>query len=72
LTLCRFTRRHLQQWDQAAWNEVILSFLVGMGYEEPLRYRILPVDQFSNIGAALRCRAASPCQIFYFLSKCRI
>ena len=45
-------RRHLQQWDQAAWNEVILSFLVGMGYEAPLRYRILPVDQFSNIGAA--------------------
>jgi len=51
-------RRHLQQWDQAAWNEVILSFLVGMGYEAPLRYRILPVDQFSNIGTAW-CRAQS-------------
>ena len=24
-----------------------------MGYEAPLRYRILPVDQFANIGALL-------------------
>ena len=56
-------RRHLQQWDQAAWNEVILGFLVGMGYEEPLRYRILPVDQFSNIGTLFlpETGSAAPC-----------
>lgn len=40
---------HTQQWDQAAWNEVVMAFLVGMGDEEPLRYRILPISQFMNL-----------------------
>ena len=29
-----------------------MAFLVGMGHNDPLRYRILPVDEFCNIGAA--------------------
>jgi hypothetical protein len=33
--------------------QVILAYLVGMGHEEPLRYRLLPVEQFANTGGAL-------------------
>jgi hypothetical protein len=32
--------------------QVVMAFLVGMGDEEPLRYRILPVNRFMNIGQA--------------------
>lgn len=27
-----------------------MAFLVGMGDEEPLRYRILPINKFMNLG----------------------
>ncbi|GAB4813296.1 hypothetical protein N2152v2_000342 [Parachlorella kessleri] len=37
-------------WDQAAWQEVILAFLIGMGADEPLRFRLLAVHQFANTG----------------------
>ncbi|GAB4813297.1 hypothetical protein N2152v2_000343 [Parachlorella kessleri] len=37
-------------WEQAAWQEVIMAYLIGMGSEQPLRFRILPVDQFANTG----------------------
>lgn len=30
--------------------QVVMAFLVGMGDEEPLRYRILPISQFMNLG----------------------
>ncbi|KAL4446222.1 hypothetical protein ABPG77_003029 [Micractinium sp. CCAP 211/92] len=52
------TRRVYQeapfQWEQAAWNEILPTFLWGQGDEPPIRYRLLPVDQFSNIGVFLR------------------
>lgn len=41
-----------------------MAFLVGMGDEEPLRYRILPVNRFMNIGAAkftVPCMHLLPC-----------
>jgi len=38
------------QWDQTAFNEVILHFLWGTGEHEPLRYRLLPFSEVSNIG----------------------
>lgn len=33
--------------------QLIMAFLVGVGSEEPLRFRLLPVDQYMNTGAAL-------------------
>ena len=30
-----------------------MGFLVGMGGEEPLRYRLLPVDRFMNVGTSI-------------------
>ena len=33
-----------------------MAFLVGMGHNDPLRYRLLPVDEFCNIGECLRMR----------------
>ena len=32
-----------------------MAFLIGMGEEEPLRYRILPLTRFMNLGE--RCAA---------------
>lgn len=40
---------HHHQWDQAAWNEVLPFFLMGMGTEPPLRFRLLPLEQYANI-----------------------
>ncbi|KAK9826644.1 hypothetical protein WJX74_007660 [Apatococcus lobatus] len=37
------------QWDQAAWNEAIMSHLIGTGNLPGLRYRLLPIEHFSNI-----------------------
>ena len=34
------------QWDQTAWNEVIIPHLWGSGDEPPLRYRLLPPRSF--------------------------
>ncbi len=31
--------------------QVILAFLIGMGADEPLRFRLLAVHQFANTGA---------------------
>ncbi len=42
--------RHQRQWDQAAWNEVLVGFVMGMGNDPPLRFRLLPVEQYANIG----------------------
>ena len=33
--------------------QLMMAFLVGVGSEEPLRFRLLPVDQYMNTGAAL-------------------
>ena len=45
----------LDAWDQTAWNEIILHFLWGAGDQgEPLRYRLLPFSEFSNIGKRRR------------------
>ena len=32
-------------------NEIIMAFLWGMGEDGPLRYRLLPVASYANIGA---------------------
>lgn len=48
------------QWEQTAWNELLPTFLWGQGDELPIRYRLLPVDQFSNIGQPSTC-LCSPC-----------
>ena len=37
------------QWDQTAWNEVILPFLWGAGDQNPLTYRLLPVSEYANV-----------------------
>ncbi|GAB4814336.1 hypothetical protein N2152v2_001382 [Parachlorella kessleri] len=37
-------------WDQVAWNEVIMPFLVGIGHSEPVRFRLLPLEDFLNLG----------------------
>uniref|UniRef100_A0A1D1ZNZ3 Glycosyltransferase n=1 Tax=Auxenochlorella protothecoides TaxID=3075 RepID=A0A1D1ZNZ3_AUXPR len=39
------------QWDQTAWNEVILPFLWGTGDSEQLAYRILPNENYINVRA---------------------
>ena len=36
-----------------------MGFLVGMGRNDPLRYRLLPVDEFCNIGAISRPNAGT-------------
>ena len=41
-------------------KQVIMAFLVGMGHDDPLRYRILPVDEFCNIGAQQGIKSAFP------------
>ena len=38
-----------------------MGFLVGMGHNDPLRYRILPVDEFCNIGATSVMQPSSSC-----------
>ena len=42
-----------------------MAFLVGMGDEEPLRYRILPVNRFMNIGQAEVAAPACICCLAY-------
>lgn len=37
------------QWDQTAWNEIIIQLLWGTGDHEPLKYRVLSLAEFSNI-----------------------
>ena len=37
---------------QASWNEVLMGFLLGMGDEPPVKFRLLPVAKYSNIGAS--------------------
>ena len=34
--------------------QVVMGFLFGIGDEEPLRYRILPISRFMNLGG---CRS---------------
>ncbi|KAG7674018.1 hypothetical protein NADE_004294 [Nannochloris sp. 'desiccata'] len=49
------------QWDQTAFNEVIMPFLWGMGDQPPLRYRLLPVSKFLNIPVMLeRAKSGLP------------
>lgn len=47
--LDRMTVSHPEQWDQAAWNELIVLHLYGMGPKPPLAYRLLPVESFNNL-----------------------
>ena len=42
------------QWEQAAWNEVVMWFVWAMGSNGQLRYRMLPVESFSNISEWLK------------------
>lgn len=41
--------RHPDQWEQAAFNEVIMAHVIGRAHQAPLRYRILPVELFLNV-----------------------
>ncbi len=41
------------QWDQTAFNEIIMPYLWGMGDQPPLRYRLLPVNKFLNVPVLL-------------------
>ena len=43
--------RHPDQWEQAAFNEVIRAHVIGRAHQAPsnLRYRILLVELFLNI-----------------------
>lgn len=41
--------RHPEQWEQAAFNEVIMAHVIGRAHQAPLRYRILPVELFLNV-----------------------
>lgn len=52
-------------------NDLLPAFLFGMGDEPPVWYRILPVDQYSNIGKRAggqhRCAAhTAPAQMHAF------
>ncbi|GAB4813837.1 hypothetical protein N2152v2_000883 [Parachlorella kessleri] len=49
----RLTEEFRSQWDQTAWNEIIMGYLVTMGTDIPgMRYRLLPHAQYSNIDVA--------------------
>eukprot|EP00887_Chlorella_sp_A99_P006017 scaffold27.g6017.t1 len=48
--LHRITEQAPFQWEGTAFNEVVMHFLWGIGDQAPLRYRLLPVDMFSNLG----------------------
>jgi hypothetical protein len=37
------------QWEQTAWNEVILAYLWGSRDTAPLKYRLLPATDFMEI-----------------------
>lgn len=37
------------QWEQAAFNELIMSHVIGVEERSPLRYRIVPVRHFLNL-----------------------
>lgn len=41
------------QWEQAAWNDVLMYFLWGSGEQDQLRYRLLPVSRYCNVGERL-------------------
>ncbi|KDD74555.1 hypothetical protein H632_c1229p0, partial [Helicosporidium sp. ATCC 50920] len=44
------TPETVSQWDQALWNEVVVTHLWGMGREQPLRYRLFPHSVAANVG----------------------
>ncbi|KAK9834700.1 hypothetical protein WJX74_007976 [Apatococcus lobatus] len=55
------TEWHPKQWDQAAWNELIMPHLFGTGSRPPLAYRLLPMESFSNFKVnALRTKQGLP------------
>ena len=41
-----------------ARNDILMPFLWGFGGEEPIRYRVLPVEQYLNIREAYTRAAA--------------
>ena len=38
------------QWDQTAFNELVVPFLWGVADDPPLRFRLLPNSRYSNTG----------------------
>lgn len=40
---------HPTQWEQSAFNEIIVANLMGLGKEPGLRYRLLPTEMAMNI-----------------------
>ena len=49
----RIAFHQVEEWDQTAWNDILLHFLWGAGNNEPLKYRALPQSQFANLGGCL-------------------
>ena len=50
-----------EQWDQAGWNELIITHLFGVGSRAPLASHILPMESFSNFNSsALRAQEGLP------------
>jgi hypothetical protein len=49
----RILYHRIEEWEQTAWNDVLVHFLWGAGDHEPLKYRALPQSQFANLGTCL-------------------
>ena len=45
----RIAYHHIYEWEQTVWNDILLHFLWGAGDYEPVKYRNLPLSQFSNL-----------------------
>lgn len=59
----RILYHRIEEWEQTAWNDVLVHFLWGAGDHEPLKYRALPQSQFANLGT---CRLASFSLLLFF------
>lgn len=45
----RIAYHHIYEWEQTAWNDVLIHFLWGAGDYEPVKYRNLPLSEFANL-----------------------
>ena len=50
-------------------NEIIIPFLWGQGDEEPIRYRLLPAEQFCNIREFAKREQCAQCVTALSLSS---
>lgn len=47
--LDRILNSPIRQWEQAAWQEVVLNYVIGVEDRPPMKYRLLPTEEFSNV-----------------------